>query len=45
MQIEMQKLRDELFKARRAEAVREKELSYLQQQLTEAARRLAEKPT
>lgn len=40
MQIEMQKLREELLKSRRAESARESEVTFLQQQLTEAAKRL-----
>ena len=42
MQIEMQKLREELLKSRRAESAREREVTFLQQQLTEAAKRIVE---
>jgi hypothetical protein len=41
MQIETQKLREELLKAKRAEAAREREVSFLQRQLSEAADRIA----
>jgi hypothetical protein len=41
MQIETQKLREELLKAKRAEAAREREVSFLQRQLAEAAERIA----
>jgi hypothetical protein len=40
-QREMQRLRDELFKARRNETQKEREIAFLQRQLVEAARRIA----
>ena len=41
-QRELQRLRDELFKARRNETQKERESSFLQRQLVEAARRIAQ---
>jgi hypothetical protein len=41
-QREMQRLRDELFKARRNETQKEREIAFLQRQLVEAARRIAQ---
>jgi hypothetical protein len=41
-QKELQRLRDELFKARRNETQKEREIAFLQRQLVEAARRIAQ---
>ncbi len=41
-QKELQRLRDELFKARRNEVQKERETAFLQRQLVEAARRIAQ---
>ncbi len=40
-QKELQNLRDELFKARRNETQKDREISYLQRQLQEASKRIA----
>ena len=44
MQIEMQKLREELLKARSQAGQRDREVAFLQRQLQEAAERIASLP-